>query len=69
MRLKGKEYSARLDQYSKSTLKLISYGLALDEPMVRKMHDITTDSTLNEDQVRSKLIELLNSTSMKTKEQ
>ena len=65
MRLKGKEYRQRLAGYSKSTLELISYGLAMDETMVAKMHDITTDSTLSEAEVRSRLIELLNSTSMK----
>ena len=65
MRLKGEEYSARLESYSTSTLKLMSYFYALDKMMVKKMHDITTDSTLSEAEVRSKLIELLNSTSTK----
>lgn len=65
MRLRGEEYSKRLEGYSDSTIKLISCGLALDEAMVKKMHDITTDSTLSEAEVRSKLIQLLNTTSTK----
>ena len=61
MRLKGEEYRKRLRAYSKSTLELISWGLTTNEETVIKMHDITTDSELNEEEVRTKLIELLNS--------
>ena len=61
MRLKGEEYRKRLSEYSKSTLELISWGLTTNEETVIKMHDITTDSELNEEEVRTKLIELLNS--------
>ena len=61
MRLKGEEYRKRLGAYSKSTLELISWGLTTNEETVIKMHDITTDSELNEEEVRTKLIELLNS--------
>lgn len=61
MRLKGEEYRKRLSEYSKSTLELISWGLTTNEETVIKMHDITTDSELNEEEVRAKLIELLNS--------
>ncbi len=61
MRLKGEEYQKRLRAYSKSTLELISWGLTTNEETVIKMHDITTDSELNEEEVRAKLIELLNS--------
>ena len=61
MRLKGEEYRKRLRAYSKSTLELISWGLTTNEETVIKMHEITTDSELNEEEVRTKLIELLNS--------
>ena len=61
MRLKGEEYRKRLRAYSKSTLELISWGLTTNEETVIKMHDITTDSELNEEEVRTKLIELLSS--------
>ena len=65
MRLQGEEYSKRLESYSDSTIKLISLANSGTKELAMKEMEITTDSTLNEDQVRSKLIELLNSTSMK----
>lgn len=61
MRLKGEKYRKRLRAYSKSTLELISWGLTTNEETVIKMHEITTDSELNEEEVRTKLIELLSS--------
>ena len=61
MRLEGEEYRKRLREYSKPTLELISWGLTTNEETIIKMHDITTDSELNEEEIRTKLIELLNS--------
>ena len=62
MRLRGEAYSQRLEGYSKSTLELIRDGLATDVETVIKMHAITTDSELDEAEVRARLIQLLNST-------
>ena len=67
MRLKGKEYRQRLAEYSKSTLQLISAGLTTNEETVEEMHEITTNSELSEAEVRSKLIQLFNSTSTNKK--
>ena len=61
MRLKGDEYRKRLSEYSKSTLELISWANSTTIEVVLKATDITTDSQLNEEEVRAKLIELLNS--------
>lgn len=67
MRLNGEEYSKRLEGYSTSTIKLISLADSGSKELALKASEITTDSTLSEAQVRSKLIQLLNSTSTKTK--
>ena len=67
MRLQGEEYSRRLEKYSTSTIKLISLADGGSMEIALKATEITTDSELSEAEVRSKLIQLLNSTSMKTK--
>ena len=69
MRLKGEEYTQRLEGYSTSTLELIRDGLAMSEEVVIKMHQITTNSELSEAEVRSRLIQLLNQKETKTQEQ
>lgn len=67
MRLQGEEYSRRLEKYSTSTINLISLADGGSMEIALKATEITTDSELSEAEVRSKLIQLLNSTSMKTK--
>ena len=69
MRLRGEAYTQRLESYSTSTLRLIRDGLATDEETVTKMHEITTNSELSEAEVKSRLTQLLNQKSTKTKEQ
>ena len=69
MRLRGKEYEERLEKYSYTTINLISLADAGTKEIALKASEITTDSTLSEAEVRQKLIELLNSTSTKKKEQ
>ena len=69
MRLNREEYRQRLRGYSTSTLRLIRDGLAADEETVIKMHEITTNSELDEAEVRSRLIQLLDQKETKTTEQ
>ena len=69
MRLKEEEYGKRLEKYSTSTIRLISLADASTKEIALKASEITTDSTLSEAEVRSRLIQLLNSTSTKTKTQ
>ncbi len=61
MRLKGEEYRKRLAGYSHSTIELISWANSCTIEVALKATDISTDSELNEEEVRTKLIELLNS--------
>ena len=58
MRLKGEEYSKRLEEYSDSTIKLISEMMCCTEDIYQSCRDITTDSELTEEQVAEKLLEL-----------
>ena len=60
MRLAEAEYGKRLMTFSKSTLLLMQEVHCQGREQARAMHDITTDSTLSEEEVRTKLIELLN---------
>ena len=58
MRLKGEEYSARLEKLSTSTLQLLSDVQSLSREAAYRASDITTDSELSESQVVEKLKEL-----------
>ena len=60
MRLAETEYGKRLEKYSTSTISLISLADASTKEIALKTSEITTDSTLSEEEVRTKLIELLN---------
>jgi hypothetical protein len=60
MRLAGEEYGKRLMTFSKSTLLLMQELHCQGREEAKAMHDITTDSTLSEEDVRTRLIELLN---------
>ena len=60
MRLAETEYGKRLEKYSTSTISLISLADASTKEIALKASEITTDSTLSEEEVRTKLIELLN---------
>ena len=60
MRLRGKAYDERLEKYSYTTINLISLANASTKEIALKASEITTDSTLSEEEVRTKLIELLN---------
>lgn len=59
MRLKGEEYSDRLEGYSRSTLLLISEVGMLPREEYAKARDITTNSELSEEQVAEGLRGLL----------
>ena len=59
MRLKGKEYSKRLEEYSHDTILLISRILYLQREALDKGMDILTNSELNEEQVAEELKALL----------
>ncbi len=58
MRLKGEEYSQRLESYSDSTISLIMALKVADKATVLRAADITTDSELSEEQVVQKLKKL-----------
>ena len=58
MRLKGEEYSKRLQKFSDSAIKLISEMMCCTEDIYQSCRDITTDSELTEEQVVEKLLEL-----------
>ena len=59
MRLKGEEYSKRLQQFSDDTIRLISdINNGNNREIAIKMSDITTDSELTEEQVVENLLEL-----------
>ena len=62
MRLKGKEYDQRLQNYSKSTLQLIMDCNCTSKEVALKQSDITTNSELTEAEVVTQLKELLAST-------
>ena len=59
MRLKGEAYSRRLEEFSRSTLVLMSEIMSSTEEAALAMSDITTNSELTEDQVVEQLKELL----------
>ena len=59
MRLSGPDYSKRLEAFSCFTLVLMSVINSVSREIVYKGHDITTDSDLTEEEIISKLIELL----------
>lgn len=59
MRLRGEEYSKRLQQFSDDTIRLISdINNGNNREIAIKMSDITTDSELTEEQVVEKILEL-----------
>ena len=59
MRLRGEEYSKRLQPYSDDTIRLISViNNGNNKEIAIKMSDITTDSELTEEQVVEKILEL-----------
>ena len=58
MRLKGEEYSKRLEGYSDATLQLISDIKRLSKAEILEAAEITTDSELTEEEVVAKLKEL-----------
>ena len=66
MRLKGQAYSDRLEEYSYSTLKLISEIMSLPEEIYRQGRDITTNSELSEEEVVRELQKLKKSYLMTT---
>lgn len=61
MRLEGEALSNRLRGYSSDTMYIISKIMMLSGEKFKIGRDIVTDSDLNEEEVRTKLIELLNS--------
>ena len=61
MRLKGEEYSRRLEGYATSTLQLISDINGMSKEKALKMSTITTNSEYNEEEVVRLLTELKNS--------
>lgn len=61
LRLNAEEYAKRLRGYSQHTIELISKCMGLPREEYRKARDITTNSTLDENQVAEKLKELLKS--------
>ena len=63
MKLNAMETRYRLQSYSKSTVEMIFEILSMSKEAVLAMIDITTDSTLNEEQVVEKLKELIKSQS------
>ena len=67
MRLKGQEYSDRLEAFSHATLVLISEIMSLPKEVYEKGRDITTNSELSEEEVVRQLQELKN-TYLMTKE-
>ena len=58
MRLKGQEYSNRLENYAYSTLLMISELMSMPREVVYKTLDITTNSELDEEQVVEQLKKL-----------
>lgn len=58
MRLKGQEYTERLEAFSHSTLVLISEIMSLPKVVYEKGRDITTNSELTEEQVVEQLKKL-----------
>ena len=63
MRLSGDEYSKRLESFSHYTLVLISTVHGLSRESVEKLHDVTTDSELTEEQVIEQLVEIIDADS------
>ena len=61
MRLRGEEYSKRLEGYSTSTLKLMHQVSMLSAEEYQKGRDITTNSELSEEEVVEQLKALLES--------
>lgn len=61
MRLEGEALSNRLRGYSSDTMYIISKVMMLSGEKFKIGRDIVTDSDLNEEEVRAKLMELLNS--------
>lgn len=59
MRLKGEEYDKRLEGYSYDTLLLISECMNSPREVLYRSLDITTDSELTEEEVVTRLKELL----------
>ena len=59
MRLQGEEYSKRLEGYSYDTLFLLSKAMCLPKAFNDSVHDITTDSELDEKEVARRLRKLL----------
>ena len=59
MRLKGEAYSRRLEEYSTSTLRLISKVDTTSKKLAIQSTAITTNSELTEEQVVAQLKELL----------
>ena len=59
MRLKGEEYDKRLERYSYDTLLLISECMNSPREVLYRSLDITTDSELTEEEVVTRLKELL----------
>lgn len=58
MRLKGEEYSKRLEEYSDETIRLIMDIDCISREVSMEVSRITTDSELTEEQVVEKLLEL-----------
>ena len=58
MRLKGEEYSKRLEEYSDETIRLIMDIDCIIREVSMEVSRITTDSELTEEQVVEKLLEL-----------
>ena len=58
MRLSCEDYEKRLQSYSNETMELLFEAMTTHKKN-RKMHEITTDSELGEEQVKEKLKELI----------
>ena len=58
MRLRGEEYSRRLESYSDDTIRLLSEVIAMDIATVAKSEEIITNSEYDEATVQRKLREL-----------
>ena len=61
MRLKGEAYTESLESFSDITIMLMAEIIGTTRENSQKMSDVTTDSTLTEEQIIEKLTELKSS--------
>ena len=66
MRLQGDDYSKRLESYAYDTIFLMSKCMGMPKEFNYRMHDITTDSELNEEEVAKRLRDLIGTAIIET---